>query len=595
MRSLSRQNLSRLAQFAPVAVACAFYADFIARTRVTLDGRAGWVLADDPMISMTFARRLAEGHGLTWTNGARVEGYSNLLWTLLMAPVHLLPVPDRATSLVVMIGSAMLLVLTTIVVGRICALLAPERPAVQVAGMLLTGLFYPTAYWALRGMEVGLAAFLVASIALLSIRLARGFDRRTAVALAAAMSAAVLTRDDLIVPCVIALAFLVWTVSRPTRRRVALYLGGAIVLTVVAHEAFRLAYYHDALPNTYYLKLAHIPLGTRLGRGIESVGFTWTETLYAPLVMAAAYLVARRRDLPRPAILLGALFLGQCAYSIYVGGDFSEDLRFANRYIAVGTPMLMVLAALGAGELVAARSRRLLLGVAVGLLAAAVALAVHPVPTSRLAFQLDHVDRHGLVMALVLAAAMGLLLLVRARGSTGAVAVVALGLLVTLAVDIDPGRYWARVNAQSLFFDQGVARYGLVLHRLTSPGTRIALSAAGATAYFSRRPGVDLLGKVDPVIAREPGRAIQFRPGHNKWDYAYSIGRLRPDVIAELFVATPQELCAVARWGYRQVAPNFYVRADAPGVDAGVLGTAIRQAGFWRIPQPAPPRACLAG
>jgi hypothetical protein len=578
-------------RFAPLVAAAGFYVAFIARTRVSLEGKAGWVLADDPMISMTFARRLAEGNGLTWSNGHRVEGYSDLLWTLFMALVHLLPISDRKTSLVVMAASAVLLVMTTIVVGRICALLAPDRPAVRVIGMVLTGLFYPIAYWALRGNEVGLAAFLVASIALLSMRLTDGFDRRRAVLLAAACSAAVLTRDDLLVPCVIAVGFLVWALPPPSRRRIALYVGGAIVATIAAHEAFRLAYYHDALPNTYYLKLAHVPLGTRFARGAESLGFTWVETLYAPLVMAVAYVVARRRELPRGAILVGALFLGQCAYSLYVGGDFSEDLRFANRYVAVGAPMLIVLAALGVGEVVATSSRTLRLGVVGGLLAAAAALVFHPIPTGRLAFDPQHADGYGVAVALALAVA---LLLLRGRGrAAAAVSVIAVGLLVTLAVDVNPGRYWARVNAQSLFFDAGTARYGLVLNRLTPPGTRIAMSAAGATAYFSRRPGVDLLGKVDKVIARSNNRAIEFRPGHSKWNYAYSLGRLRPEVVAELFVATPRELCDIARWGYRQVAPNFYVRRGVPGIDPAVLGAAISRTGFWRIPQPAPPRGCV--
>src|SRR2546428_3980644 len=42
-------------------------------------------LTDDALISLRYARRLLEGHGLTWSEGPRVEGYSNLLWTLLVA------------------------------------------------------------------------------------------------------------------------------------------------------------------------------------------------------------------------------------------------------------------------------------------------------------------------------------------------------------------------------------------------------------------------------------------------------------------------------------------------------------------------------
>jgi hypothetical protein len=51
-----------------------------------------------------------------------------------------------------------------------------------------------------------------------------------------------------------------------------------------------------------------------------------------------------------------------------------------------------------------------------------------------------------------------------------------------------------------------------------------------------------LLGKNDRVIAREPSRVttgrsrfIDFRPGHSKFDYGYSIERRAPDVVVQLW------------------------------------------------------------
>jgi arabinofuranosyltransferase len=41
--------------------------------------------SDDTLISLRYAERLLDGQGLTWTAGERVEGYSNLLWILLIA------------------------------------------------------------------------------------------------------------------------------------------------------------------------------------------------------------------------------------------------------------------------------------------------------------------------------------------------------------------------------------------------------------------------------------------------------------------------------------------------------------------------------
>src|SRR5689334_4151274 len=42
-------------------------------------------VVDDAYISFRYARRLVQGLGLTWTDGPRVEGYSDLLWVLLVA------------------------------------------------------------------------------------------------------------------------------------------------------------------------------------------------------------------------------------------------------------------------------------------------------------------------------------------------------------------------------------------------------------------------------------------------------------------------------------------------------------------------------
>ena len=121
----------RTLRWLPVALSAAFYADFIARTRVRLGGHTGFVLADDAMISMTYARHLAEGGGLVWGDGRRVEGYSNLLWTLWMAFLHLFGMSEFDVSLAVMITSAILLLLTVVVTGRIVAELAPGRPCAE--------------------------------------------------------------------------------------------------------------------------------------------------------------------------------------------------------------------------------------------------------------------------------------------------------------------------------------------------------------------------------------------------------------------------------------------------------------------------------
>src|SRR5439155_2776595 len=173
VRHTSRRAIAtpRLALWLPLLAAGGFYAAFIARSSFTFQGRTYFVLFDDAMISMRYARNLADGHGLVWNAGQHVEGYSNFLWTLWMSAIHLLGLPDRLSSLGVMVTGALLLVLNLLVVRRLCALLVPGRPLVGALGMVMTGLYYPFVFWALRGMEVGLAALLVSLAALLALEL----------------------------------------------------------------------------------------------------------------------------------------------------------------------------------------------------------------------------------------------------------------------------------------------------------------------------------------------------------------------------------------------------------------------------------------
>jgi len=100
-------------------------------------------------------------------------------------------------------------------------------------------------------------------------------------------------------------------------------------------------------------------------------------------------------------------------------------------------------------------------------------------------------------------------------------------------------------------FTDSVERYalmGLSLRKVTTENAVIAVVTAGNIPYFSERTCVDLLGKNDPVIAHGPARINSslfqpgnFRPGHNKWNYAYSIGELQPDIVAQIWEGTEEE------------------------------------------------------
>ena len=81
---------------------------------------------------------------------------------------------------------------------------------------------------------------------------------------------------------------------------------------------------------------------------------------------------------------------------------------------------------------------------------------------------------------------------------------------------------------------ENMTRLALKLKEITTPGAKIAIVWAGALSYFSDRYCIDPLGRCDAFIARQKTGIKNYKdflPGHNKYDYSYSIGKLKPDIV----------------------------------------------------------------
>ncbi len=97
------------------------------------------------------------------------------------------------------------------------------------------------------------------------------------------------------------------------------------------------------------------------------------------------------------------------------------------------------------------------------------------------------------------------------------------------------------------------------------------MGAAVATPYCANLPSEYLLGKNDDVIAKRRPSGV-FSPGHDKWDYRYSLGERHPDLVVELADATPDDDAYVASLGFRALPNGLLLRDDARGVDRRKLG-----------------------
>jgi hypothetical protein len=575
------------ARNAVLAAAAAFYAIFILRTAFAVGDIWYFTLFDDAMISMRYARNLAAGRGLVWNPGeAPVEGFTNLLWTVWMAMLHVAGLAESKVALAVMITGAAMLLATTVMAWKLAETLDSRASTAPVIAAALVAFSYPLIFWTLRGMEVGLLACALTMALLAAARLRTGWSGRWISALVASTAVAVLTRQDAIVPHALIAVYCVAVTPLGRRALAAGLLSAALMLPAAGHLAFSSWYYGDPLPNTYYLKLTGSPFAERLARGSGALGVTVGRHL-APLLILAWFARTWQKAVREldPSVSLAAVVVAQAGYSAFVGGDAWEWMGYSNRYLTPVIPALAVLAARGFVRVTAsALSFRV---VTAGLCLSAALQFLVALVLARLDRGVDGVLRSiymsnptgysALSIGGAAALCGGALALARRgvglRLQQSPVARMALVVAVALLVNGVPIGMWISSAGYAVDDDAGAARLGLLIRRATTSRATVAVTWAGSIPYFADRTCIDILGKTDPVIARLPP-VIQFVPGHDRWDLNHSIGTLHPDLVIGLPLRPPDSEY-LRRAGYSQLPSTVFVRLDSDRVDATLLMQSI--------------------
>ena len=209
---------------------------FAVRERAIAHG-AGFPL-DDAWIHLHFARNVAEGAGFAYNPGRPVAGSTAPLWTLVLAIGTV--VAGASVVMAKVMGTAATIAAGVLTRRAALAWGAPPAPAlVASVALLWTGAM---AWGALSGMELGLAAMLVAAALLAHAR-----GRLVATALLAAL--AVLARPEAIV-----LIPLFMLSGRPRVRRLLVFCGITAVVLAPA-VIFSLATVGAPMPATAVAKI----------------------------------------------------------------------------------------------------------------------------------------------------------------------------------------------------------------------------------------------------------------------------------------------------------------------------------------------------
>lgn len=230
------------------------YAAFIAHALLF----GPWIM-DDAGISFVYARNLAGGYGLVGQPGAiPVEGFSNFAWVISLTPFFLVHLFDPVLT-PKLVGAACVLV-TFILVQRAFRLFFP-RPNVGTA-LVLGGAALNTSFvvWSISGMENPLYVLLIVLVWHAVMRWACNPDCQESalrwMALFAALAA--ITRPDGLVYAAAGPLFLLLT--RQAQTSTASWVRSLVRYAVIFGAVygsflfFRIFYFGDIVPNTYYAK-----------------------------------------------------------------------------------------------------------------------------------------------------------------------------------------------------------------------------------------------------------------------------------------------------------------------------------------------------
>src|ERR1051325_3175333 len=270
--------------------------------------RLAW-LCDDAYISFRYADNLVHGLGLVYNAGERVEGYSNFLWTMGIALGMRLGVGPEAWTVawggVFFAATIALLCAHGVLAGEggggvaggvvffaatialLCAhgVLAGKGRGRVALGLPLAGLLAAVHrdwyVYATSGLETSCFTFLVTLAYVLAVApAAPAWSAGLALALAA------LTRPDGIVFVPFFMLYMV--LARPRRMRSGLECAGAFLTLWLLYVAWKIHYYGDFFPNTYYAKSASLAWWSQ-GWLYVRLYFEkyWVLALAIPLVIAA--------------------------------------------------------------------------------------------------------------------------------------------------------------------------------------------------------------------------------------------------------------------------------------------------------------------
>ncbi len=283
---------------------------------------------DDVFITLRVAQNAANGLGLVYNPGEWVEGYSNFLWTVMIAgiakvfgtsydqPYALMWV---AKGLSFVAGLATLLLLYRVAKLR---MRSSFFSLLTVLALIATGSFV---LWMCGGLEGTFYAMLLIASMLLLEKYRQTSDTKYFVHLGILLFLASITRPEVLMHSGVMLLVIFVSVAKDDRKALLIETLIPYGVLMAMFFAWRWFTYHDLLPNTFYAKTTGGLKSYVLGIKYLLAGMIF---IAGPFILAIPLTIARgiKSDITVRAAV--ALIASTSFFVSYSSGDWMAGFRF---------------------------------------------------------------------------------------------------------------------------------------------------------------------------------------------------------------------------------------------------------------------------
>jgi len=465
--------------------------------------------AEDAYIFFRYAENLHLGHGLNFNSYERVEGYTSLLWTILLYTGYWFDTtPEQLAKLLGIIFSLSTLIFT----AKISIKVLDTNKYLWALPSIALAFNYSFLYTTTSGLDQPLFNLL-----LLSAFYAQHFKKSFLIS-NILWSLAVLTRPE---------GIALWGLS--TFLKEAFEFGKTKnskclikqiikqsfpILVFIIHTIVRYNYYGFVLANTAYLKIGNPP-GFLIESGIKYM-IMWLKSGISPIILTLALIFLKffKREIifDENNKKFFALILFWTLYIVYVGGDWIPGFRFMTTLL----PFIFLMIAKNLEKLLESKYIIFLYFI----FAVITILDSHLIHSSSI--------QKGFLILSGTVATITALYYFNSKLKITNLYFILFALPLTFGTATN-GNIAINISEQN-----NIVRYLVSIGHWAKNNIpkdfKIAINPAGAVPYFSKLSTLDMLGLNDTYIAHKKNDTGFISPGHDKVAPRYIIDR-SPDII----------------------------------------------------------------